>query len=83
MVSYGEAGGVPATAVEELRQEFERLGGTVEVPPDGRFVVVTVPVQAGFPAIETRMQRWTDATGLVWHFGNVYDEDDRPLNWWT
>jgi hypothetical protein len=18
-----------------------------------------------------------------WYFGNVYDEDDRPLNWWT
>jgi hypothetical protein len=71
-----------ATNIDQLRASYERLGGTTESPPDGRFIVVTVPVTAGFPAIERAVQDWlTDVEG-EWAFGNVYDEDDRPLNWW-
>ena len=41
-----------ATKIEPLRASFARLGGTMESPPDGRFIVVTVPIAAGFAAIE-------------------------------
>jgi hypothetical protein len=75
----------PSTAetnIDQLRATFARLGGTTESPPDGRFIVVTVPVAAGFPSIERAVQDWLNEVEGEWSFGNVYDEDDRPLNWW-
>lgn len=65
-----------------LRAAFAALGGTTEEAPDGRLVVITVPVTAGFQAIERAVNAWVDDTD-EWSFGNVYDEEHRPLNWWT
>ena len=65
-----------------LTTAFERLGGIVEMPVDRRFIVVTVPVSAGFPAIEEVVERWTADRDCPWGYGNVYDADDNPLNWW-
>lgn len=60
------------------------LGGTVEAPDHLRFLVVTCPVSAGFPAIEATMSRWQSAGGgPSWSYGNVYDDNDAPLDWWT
>jgi hypothetical protein len=71
-----------ATNIDKLRASFARLGGITESPPEGRFIVVTVPVAAGFPSIELAVQDWlTDVEG-EWSFGNVYDENHRPLNRW-
>lgn len=72
-----------SAALASLTKRLRTLGGTVEVPEDRRFVVVTVPVAVGFPAVEAEMQQWQESTGLDWFFGNVYDEDERPLNWWA
>jgi hypothetical protein len=67
-----------------LRTAFEPLHGLVEAPETARFAVVTVPVSAGFPAIEAAAQTWVDGVADVdWLFGNVYDEQDQPLNWWA
>ncbi len=74
---------VASDALDALREGFRALGGKVEVPPDGRFVVITVPVTAGFASVEAEMSAWAVRTGYDWHFGNVYDEADRPLNWWS
>ncbi len=40
----------------------------------------TVPVKAGFPAVEAAMR---EVVGDEWYFSNVYDlATNQPLNWW-
>jgi hypothetical protein len=51
------------------------------MPTNGRFIVVTVPATAGFAAVEDAIETWASGNDSDWYFGNVYDEDDRPLNW--
>jgi hypothetical protein len=65
-----------------LHDAFGELAGLVEAPADKRFIVATVPVSAGFPAIEAVVVEWTSRNNAEWYYGNVYDEDDRPLGWW-
>ena len=46
----------------------------------------TVPVSAGFPAIEAVFNAWVaEHPGWEWSFGNVYDPADgvTPLGWWA
>jgi hypothetical protein len=48
-------------------------------------LVYTIPVSAGFPAIEGLFSEVKVAyPDVEWYFGNVYDERDgvTPLNWW-
>ncbi|WP_198170617.1 MULTISPECIES: DUF4265 domain-containing protein [Actinoplanes] len=74
----------PADAEElaPLRDAFDDLGGIVEMPPDRRFIVITVPAAAGFDAVEETIDAWTAPRGDHWEYGNVYDPDGQPLNWW-
>ncbi|AEV83921.1 hypothetical protein ACWT_2520 [Actinoplanes sp. SE50] len=65
-----------------LRDAFDELGGIVELPPDRRFIVITVPAAAGFDAVEAAINAWTGPRGDHWEYGNVYDVDGNPLNWW-
>ncbi|MBB4740844.1 hypothetical protein BJY16_004303 [Actinoplanes octamycinicus] len=65
-----------------LRDSFDDLGGIVELPPDRRFIVITVPAAAGFDAVEAAIDEWTGPRGFHWEYGNVYDSDGKPLNWW-
>ncbi|MFC3993658.1 DUF4265 domain-containing protein [Actinoplanes siamensis] len=65
-----------------LRDAFDELGGIVELPPDRRFIVITVPAAAGFDAVEAAIDGWTGPRGHHWEYGNVYDPDGNPLNWW-
>src|SRR5437867_1785588 len=61
--------------VEALQRLFDPLGGVVEAPEPPSFVVVTVPVSAGFSAIEDAMDIWLAVRSeTTWYFGNVYDE---------
>jgi hypothetical protein len=49
----------------------------------GRGVAYTIPIQAGFPAIEQLFDEFAAATsGTTWEFGNVYAEDGSPIGWW-
>ena len=82
VVSYVPEGRDVTSAIESLVVRFHPLGGSVEVPGDSRFVVITVPVLVGFPAVEAEMERWQSETGLDWYFSNVYDEQDQQLGWW-
>ncbi len=70
--------------IEDLRGRFDPLRGVVEAPAHRRFAVVTVPVSAGFPAIEAALGGWmsvrTDTA--EWFFGNVYDDNGAELGWW-
>ena len=75
---------IPATDLIDLRVAFGELNGVVEWPAERRFVVVTVPVDVGFAAIERLVDNWTRRLADVgWNYGNIYDDEDRPLNWWT
>lgn len=67
----------------DLRGSIGRLGGSVEAHPDGRWLVITVPVTAGFPTIEATLADWIERDDLVWEYGNVYDETGEPLGWWA
>lgn len=69
-------------AVAALRATVDGLRGVVECPADNRFVVLTVPIGAGFPAVEAAVAEWTSAHSAEWQYGNVYDDNDRPLGWW-
>jgi hypothetical protein len=47
--------------------------------------VYTIPVAAGFPAIQGALAAFSSAVpGSEWYYANVYDpaDDKTPLNWW-
>ena len=78
----------PAGANDEARQledQVEALGGTFDGSAhEDTVFIFTLPVNAGFPAIEAIFGRFVQACGRAeWHFGNVYaDDDETPLGWW-
>ena len=82
VVSYAKQGQTLERHVAPLERVLNSLQGTVECPDDGRWIVATVPVSSGFSAIEAAMSGWAAAAGCDWSFGNVYDQDGQPLNWW-
>jgi hypothetical protein len=83
---------VETDKVEDVRGTltalFERMGGRLD--GDVAFktlanLVFTLPVDAGFPAIEAVMARAQRISpSCQWFYGNVYDSTDgvTPLNWW-
>lgn len=67
----------------DLITAVECLGGRLDGGHD-RVRVFTIPVEAGFPAVEAAFARFTsEHRGFEWYFANVYDEVDglTPLNW--
>jgi hypothetical protein len=67
-------------ATAQLSQIGARLDGKSRTQ-----LVYTVPVSAGFVAIEAALDATVAAVpGAEWYFGNVYDPVDgvTPLNWW-
>ena len=58
------------------------LDGKMEL--DGKCVLVcTLPVMASFPVIERTLDEIArNCRAHGWMYGNVYDEDGEPLNWW-
>ena len=83
VISYAESGrGLEPHDVEALRHLLGPLQARVETPEDRRWVVATIPIAAGLPAIEAALARWSARTSQAWSYGNVYDEHDQPLNWW-
>ncbi|GIF50341.1 uncharacterized protein DUF4265 [Asanoa ferruginea] len=82
-VAYLQPEARSSAALDTLRTSMEPLGALVESPPDLHFLVVTVPVTATFNAIEGALTTWSESTpGSSWYFANVFDADDKPLNWW-
>jgi hypothetical protein len=51
------------TDLIELRESFEPLHGLVEWQPVPKFVVTTVPISAGFPALERAIETWMKRWG--------------------
>ncbi|MEO6776773.1 MAG: hypothetical protein ABI467_27775, partial [Kofleriaceae bacterium] len=49
-----------------------------------RQVVFTIPFAVGFEAIEKRLAIvMSNCPGADWMYGNVYDENQKPLSWWA
>ncbi len=68
-------------SVDALIAAVDELRGLVEMPSDRRFVVITVPISAGFPAVESTVSSWAAQQGCIWEFGNVYDDNGDLLDW--
>jgi uncharacterized protein (TIGR02118 family) len=69
-------------ARHDLEARVASLGGTHDGGPD-RTLVFSVPVAAGFPAVERVFEEACGRTpGAGWYFGNVYGPGERPLDWW-
>lgn len=55
-----------------------RLDGRID-----RGLAFTIPVRSGFPAVEKVFGEYLQMNpGTVWEYGNVYDENGNPLEWW-
>jgi hypothetical protein len=73
-----------------LGAAFEALAATVEAELDGRAdgrlgqaAVFTVPAASGFDNIEQIFNDHIDENpGTLWEYGNVYDDQGEPLEWW-
>lgn len=51
---------------------------------DERLLVFTVPVTAGFADIEAVMTQLLEGReDATWRYGNVYNDQGEPLNWWS
>lgn len=74
--------------VELVNRELRRLGGRVDGGHDStnvHLLVLTIPVDSGFAAIEDLMRLLGDWFRIErWMYGNVYDPADgvTPLEWW-
>ena len=55
-----------------------RLDGQIK-----RGLAFTIPVSVGFKIVEALFKQFAEQhPACVWEFGNVYDEDGKPLGWW-
>ncbi|RFS86981.1 DUF4265 domain-containing protein [Actinomadura spongiicola] len=59
--------------VERLREAMTPLSGLVEAPANLRFIVVTVPMSAGIPHINSTMNEWAATANAEWSYGNAPD----------
>lgn len=66
----------------DLLPQVRAMGGWLD-GRTSRVNVLTIPVSAGFAAIERAMNAWVASTpGATWSYANVYAEDGSQLGWW-
>lgn len=72
-----------ARAANGLAPEIARLGGRLDGQTPG-LIVYTIPVKAGFSAIENVFAAAvSEFPGAQWQYANVYDvATGEPLGWW-
>lgn len=68
--------------LKSLEEVLSKVGGRL----DGNLehvAVWTIPVKSGFQEIEAAITSACDfLKEPTWWYGNVYDAQDKPLNWW-
>jgi len=74
----------PPGTEARLTQAARALGGFLD-GGQTRLRVLTLPVIAGFPAVEAELNAAVAELGATWAYGNVYQSGDasRPLGWWA
>jgi hypothetical protein len=72
-----------AQYLPRLQAEVQPLGGRI----DGQVkhgAAFTIPVSAGFKSVEAIFVSFVnDHPSCIWEYGNVYDEQSKPLGWWA
>ncbi|MFI9384806.1 DUF4265 domain-containing protein [Kutzneria sp. NPDC052558] len=74
----------PRDVALSIKNDVHELGGRHD-GGERNLTVYTIPVAAGFPAVEALLNSLSSKDPRIqWYFGNVYDENDgvTPLNWW-
>jgi hypothetical protein len=66
---------------DELTPAVERLGGRLDIASP-RALAYSIHVAVGFTDIEQVFTTFVPAEGATWSYGNVYDADGAPLDWW-
>ncbi|MFD7572414.1 DUF4265 domain-containing protein [Streptomyces sp. NPDC059810] len=72
--------GIPDEAVTSLKRRAVSVGGRVDGELE-TLVVLTFPIEVGFPAIEAILAELPEE-GVEWEYGNVFDGQGEPLSWW-
>jgi hypothetical protein len=81
-------GGLERPDVKALIDEVVQAQGQYEIGrndprPDGAsLLLVSLDSRVGFPKIE-RMLQTVVGPDVKWEYGNVYDSNGKPLNWWA
>ncbi len=72
-----------ANVARKVTPEVVGLGGRLDGQTAG-LIVYTIPIAAGFPAIEGVFERAAcEFLGSQWQYSNVYDVGTgEPLRWW-
>lgn len=73
-----------------LGEKFDELADDIRLQLDGRIdgrfersAVFTIPAAGGFGGIEVLLDEFIEHNeGVVWDYGNVYDGEGEPLDWW-
>ena len=72
----------PNEALEQqLTGEIEKLGGHLDISSE-RALVYSIHFGVGFQAIEKLLDANVKTGEVRWLYGNVYDDQGEPLNWW-
>ncbi|WP_299589385.1 DUF4265 domain-containing protein [uncultured Microbulbifer sp.] len=71
--------------IEKL-PDIDEILSSVRARRDGnleKVAVWTIPVDSGFKEIEASVSKACELLDEpVWWYGNVYDSNDNPINWW-
>ncbi|MDX1504119.1 MAG: DUF4265 domain-containing protein [Spongiibacter sp.] len=72
----------PDSALEEaLTGELEKLGGHLDIASE-RALVYSIHFGIGFQTLEKLLDTHLPKGSARWLYGNVYDDEGQPLNWW-
>ncbi len=67
---------------ESLGPELEKLGGELDTENE-RMIIFSAHVSLGFQKIEDILNDHVgEDSDSIWLYGNVYDGEGKPLNWW-
>lgn len=73
--------------IQQLIDAVVALGGSFEVAKNAAqasgmsLLLIALSAERGFAEIE-RLMKPCEAAGYQWEYGNVYDAEGNPLNWW-
>jgi len=73
--------------IQQLIDAVVALGGSFEVAKNDAqasgmsLLLIALSAERGFAEIE-RLMKPCEAAGYQWEYGNVYDAEGNPLNWW-